>query len=180
MTGLIAKYPDFWAGSAEFVDLQTSMEPEIAALRERQADVMLQLDIATATWGLRYWEEALGIAVETGKELEYRRSRVKSKLRGAGVVTVGLIDSVAESYSNGEVEVTEYPAEYRLEIKFVGTVGIPPNMEDLTVALQEIMPAHLQWDYIIVYNTWDMVKPYTWAELASRTWAGLKESDLNG
>lgn len=72
--------------------------------------LMDQLCVDTATWGLRYWEQTLGIPVEPGKEPEYRRSRIRSKLRGSGVTTVALIKSVAESFSNGEVAVTEYPA----------------------------------------------------------------------
>lgn len=112
--------------------------------------------------------------MEQGKDLEYRRSRIRSKLRGSGVTTVALIESVAESFSNGDVAVTEYPAQYRLEIKFVGTIGIPPNMDDLTASLREIVPAHLQWDYVLIYNTWNMTKLHTWNELKARTWAQVK------
>lgn len=180
MKTLISHYQDFWVSSPEFVDLQEAMEPEIMALRAYQGDVAKQLAVSTATWGLRYWEETLGITVDESKSLDFRRSRIASKLRGSGVVTVALVKSVAESFSNGDVDVTEYPAEYRLEIKFVGTVGIPPNMEDLTASLREIMPAHLQWDYIIVYNIWDVVGHYTWAELAEHSWQDVKERDLNG
>ena len=87
---------------------------------------------------------------------------------------MALIESVAESFSNGDVAVTEYPAQYRLEIKFVGTIGIPPNMDDLTASLREIVPAHLQWDYVLIYNTWNMTKLHTWNELKARTWAQVK------
>lgn len=50
---------------------------------------MDQLQLDTATWGLKYWEETLGIAVEEEKAPEFRRSRIRSKLRGAGVTTSG-------------------------------------------------------------------------------------------
>ena len=159
MRALIARYPDFYAGSPEFVDLQDALEPEALALWAAQGGLMDQLCVNTATWGLQYWEKMLGIPVEQGKDLEYRRS---------------LIESVAESFSNGDVAVTEYPAQYRLEIKFVGTIGIPPNMDDLTASLREIVPAHLQWDYVLIYNTWNMTKLHTWNELKARTWAQVK------
>ena len=81
---------------------------------------------------------------------------------------------MAESFSNGEVELTEFPLQFRLEIKFVGSVGMPPNMEDLTAALREIMPAHLRWEYVIVYNTWGVTAQHTWAELRNRTWDQVK------
>ena len=174
MRALIARYPDFYAGSPEFVDLQDALEPEALALWAAQGGLMDQLCVNTATWRLQYWEKTLGIPVEQGKDLEYRRSRIRSKLRGSGVTTVALIESVAESFSNGDVAVTEYPAQYRLEIKFVGTIGIPPNMDDLTASLREIVPAHLQWDYVLIYNTWNMTKLHTWNELKARTWAQVK------
>lgn len=180
MRALIARYPDFYAGSPEFVDLQDALEPEALALWTAQGGLMDQLCVNTATWGLQYWEKTLGIPVEQGKDLEYRRSRIRSKLRGSGVTTVALIESVAESYTNGEVAVKEYPEQFRLEIKFVGTIGIPPNMEDLTASLREIVPAHLQWDYIIVYNTWEAVGAITWGALTAMTWGDVKESDLDG
>lgn len=177
---LIVRYPDFYAGSAEFVDLQEALEPEVLALWEYRDSVLDQLSVDTATWGLRYWEQTLGIPVEAAKDLSFRRSRIKSKLRGAGITTVAMIQNVAESFSNGEVAVREFPTEFRVEIVFVGTIGIPPNMEDLTAALREAMPAHLKWDYIIIYNTWDNLKLCLWEKLAAKTWREVKESDLHG
>lgn len=174
MRALIARYPDFYAGSPEFVDLQDALEPETLELWTARDGLMNQLCVDTASWGLKYWEQTLGITVEQGKDLEYRRSRIRSKLRGSGVTTVALIESVAESFSNGDVAVTEYPQDYRLEIKFVGTIGIPPNLEDLTASLREILPAHLAWDYVMIYNTWDMTAQHTWDELRQRSWDDVK------
>lgn len=180
MSMLIQRYPEFLQKGAEFADIQQALEPERLALWQAQDGLCDQLSVDSATWGLKYWEQALGIPVEVLKDTAFRRSRVKSKLRGAGVTTVAMIQSVAESFSNGAVEVTEQAEQYRVAIKFVGTIGIPPNMDDLTASLREVMPAHLGWDYIIVYNTWDAVKKHTWAELKTHTWTQVKESDLNG
>lgn len=174
MRALIARYPDFYAGSPEFVDMQDALEPEALALWTARDGLMDQLCVDTATWGLQYWEQTLGITVEQGKDLEYRRSRIRSKLRGSGVTTVALIESVAESFSNGDVAVSEYPQNYRIEIKFVGTIGIPPNLEDLTASLREILPAHLAWDYVMIYNTWDVTAQHTWDELRQRSWDDVK------
>ncbi len=174
MRALIARYPDFYMGSPEFVEMQEALEPEVLELWTAQGGLMDQLCVNIATWGLQYWERTLGIPVEQGKDLEYRRSRIRSKLRGSGVTTVALIESVAESFSNGDVAVTEFPQAYRLEIKFVGTIGIPPNLEDLTASLREILPAHLAWDYVMVYNTWDMTARHTWDELRQRSWDDVK------
>ncbi|MEG1683910.1 MAG: putative phage tail protein [Oscillospiraceae bacterium] len=176
MTNLMAAYRPGFGGSPEIVDMETALEPELAAAWETRDGIADQLCVDTATWGLDAWEAALGLPVETQREADYRRSRVKSKLRGAGVTTVALLTETAASFSNGAVAVIEYPKEYRLEIKFIGTFGIPPNLEDLTAALREVMPAHLRWKYVFVLNTWATALGSTWGQLAGKTWQAVKES----
>ena len=178
MKPLIARYPDFYAGSPEFKDLQAAVEPEILALWEARDSLLAQLNVETATWGLKYWEQTLGIPVEESKDVSYRRSRIQSKLRGAGVTTVALIKNVAESFANGEVEVTEYPSLFKLEITFVSQMGVPPNINDLTAALKEILPAHLAWDYVYIYRTYSQLSAYTHAALAAYTHTEIREGDL--
>ena len=112
MRTLISRYPDFLAGSAEFKDVQDAMEPEVIALWEARDGLMAQLEVETATWGLKYWETALGLNVEESKDADYRRSRIRAKLRGAGVTTVAMVKNVAESFSDGAVDVTEHPDQY--------------------------------------------------------------------
>lgn len=174
MSYLIQRYPEFLQHGAEFADIQQALEPERLALWQAQDSLCDQLNVDTATWGLKSWEEALGIPVEVTKDIAFRRSRVKSKLRGAGVTTVAMIQSVAESFSNGDVEVTEQAERYRVAIKFVGTIGIPPNMDDLTAALREIMPAHLSVTYLYTYTVWQEVAAITWDSVKAGTWGELR------
>lgn len=169
MRTLISRYPDFLAGSAEFKDVQDAMEPEVIALWEARDGLMAQLEVETATWGLKYWETALGLNVGESKDADYRRSRIRAKLRGAGVTTVAMVKNVAESFSDGAVDVTEHPDQYQIDIKFVGTLGIPPNMDDLTQSLRESLPAHLKWDYLFVYNTNAVLSAFTHTQLAAYT-----------
>ena len=175
MRPLISRYPEFYAGSAEFVDIQNALEPEILALWERRDSVMDQLNVDTATWGLKYWEQSLGLAVDERADIGYRRSAVKSRIRGAGTTTAAMIQNLAASYSNGEVEVIEHPEQFRIEIKFVNTVGTPPNIDDLTATLRSTLPAHLEWSYIITFATWNQRKTKTWDELSGLTWDEAKE-----
>lgn len=88
-----------------------------------------------------------------------------------------MIKNVSEAYVNGLVDVVEYNSEYRFEIVMMSTIGIPPNMEDLKATIDEIKPAHLDYEIIIRYNTWDMLKDarLTWDEVAQRTWTEVKE-----
>lgn len=160
-----------------------AMESALGAQVDRAGaaleDAKAQLVLGTATWGLDLWEAALGLKTQAGKDADFRRSRIRSKLRGQGTTTAAMLKNVAESFSNGAVEIIEHPAESRFEVKFVGTIGIPPNMDDLTAAIEDIKPAHLAYTYIIIYRTWDMVAAMTWAQAGAYTWDQLKEGDLN-
>ena len=175
----LAEYlPRVWDKSAEVLAIQGAMEPEVARLWAARDALLDQLNVETATWGLEAWERALGLEVDVSRPEAFRRSRVMSKLRGQGTTTVAMVRNVAESFSNGAVDVIEYPGEYRFEVKFVGTLGIPPNMDDLTAAIEEIKPAHLGYQYIIIFRTWGQAAEKTWGELAASTWADVKGGRL--
>lgn len=175
---LVEYLPEFWGRSAEVVALQGALDPAVAAAWAVRDGLLDQLNVATATWGLERWERALGLEVEVEKPAEYRRSRICSKLRGQGTTTVAMIQNVAESFSNGKVDVIERPAEYRFDVKFTGTIGVPPNMDDLTAAIEEIKPAHLACDYVIIYRTWGAVKGLTWDGAGVYTWDQLREGAM--
>lgn len=143
-----------YGGSAEVKTIEDALEDVLAILRSDVQSGQAQLFVNTASaGGLALWEGMLGLPVAAEKNVNYRRSRILSKLRGAGTTTVELIENVASSFANGEVEVTEHNSEYYFDIKFIGTKGIPPNLEDLKAAIEEIKPAHLGVTYTIVYTT---------------------------
>lgn len=171
---LVDMLPLFYKNSNEVADLQNALDIESEKAFSAKEDLIHQLNVETATWGLDIWEKAYGIETDISKPYDFRRSRIESKMRSKGVTTVAMIQNVAQSFSNGSVDVIEHPAEYRFEIKFIGTLGIPPNMDDLTAAIEEIKPAHLAYAYIYTYITWDKVEFYnhTWDEWDAKglTW----------
>lgn len=175
MSGLMEKLPESYADSPETICIQESIQPEAELLQQTRDELFMQTDPRSATWGLELWERALGIDTDTEKDAEHRRSRVIAGLRGSGTTTAGMICSVAESFSNAEVEVAEFPAEYRIEIRFVGTLGIPPNLEDMKAALDDIMPAHITWEFVFYWNTHGQTAAFTHEQLEEFTHAGIRE-----
>lgn len=112
------------------------------------ADLKLQLSVDTATWALVIYEEELDIPVDTSKPNTERRSVIKSKMRGTGQVDGALIKTVADAFTNGDVEVT---FDGKINIKFTSVLGVPPNMDDLKSALDDIKPSHLRILYLVAY-----------------------------
>ena len=180
MRRLIEYLPEFYAGSPYVTELQGAFTGRASAVEAAKNDLFAQFVLETATWGLPIWEQAYGLEADVTKPLPYRRSRVRSKMRSAATTTPAMIRNVAESFSNGQVEVIEYPGEYRFEVKFVGTMGVPPNMKDLSAALDDLRPAHLAYDYVILYRIHSLLKQYRHDELAGYTHETIKGGEIDG
>lgn len=161
---LIDLLPHNFKGSAEVVELQDAFNTQDEAIAAAKEDFFKQLDVNTATWGLNFWEKTYGLKTDITKSYSYRRSRILSKMRGQGTTTKAMIKNTAESFSNGEVDIIEDNSIYTFTVKFIGTRGIPPNLDDLKNAVEEIKPAHLAVVYLFTYLIWDEFDAYnnTW------------------
>lgn len=112
------------------------------------ADIQKQLLIDTATWGLIFYEKELKIKTDLNKPVDDRRAVIKSKLRGSGKVDHIQIKIVADAYTNGDVFVS---FNGHIVVKFTSLYGIPPNLDDVKNALEDVKPAHLAIDYEFRY-----------------------------
>lgn len=173
MVDLYSMIPAY-AGSDEAKSIQESYQAEIERLSAAAESNNSQLFVATASAALSEWEKMLGIPSDTSVSDSVRRERITSKLRGAGTTTKAMVESVAESYYNGEVEVGEHNGEYYFDIKFLSTRGKPPGLDQLKAAIEEIKPAHLGVVYIFTYTTHQELKRFTFAELAKHTHAEIR------
>lgn len=147
MRPFIGRYPVFLRRSPEFRDLQEALEPELLELWAARDGALDQLCAETASWGLRYWERTLGLPAQEGRDLEARRSRVRSHLLGADVTTVSLVETAAGIHAGIPARVEERPERFWVDILFDEAAGIPRDLEGLVEALREIMPAHLGWGF---------------------------------
>lgn len=121
------------------------------AFRDCVLDWLEQLTIDTATWGLKYWEQAYGVTPQITDTVEERRGRVKAKMRSPQTVTAAMLENLTDSYINGQSVVTELPRQHKVQIRFNGDYGIPSNLESLTAALLEVLPSHVTYEYLYRY-----------------------------
>lgn len=141
--------PSYYEGIRDFQELINAEAKIMAALDNLLDDIVNQLFIETATWGLARWEKIFGVVTNENKPLTQRRSVLKSKVRGAGVTSVALVKEVAESWYNGDIDVLEKPE--KVSIKFNSNLGVPTNLGDVEKALREIIPAHLMIEYLFTF-----------------------------
>lgn len=150
MTALLSYLPAHYQDAPEIKALMGAITPEITALWQAKDGLFDQLDINKATWGLSSWERSLGLSVDVSQTNAARRSRILAKLRGSGNATVFAVKQVVSSYTDMGVEIKERPAEFTFDVRFLGTSLAPNNLDGLSEALDEILPAHVAYDYILV------------------------------
>ena len=85
--------PHYYVGCAEMDAFQDAFEPEVQLLWESYESLLRQLIVETADadYGLLLWEKMLGIPTDASKDLEFRKTRIRSKLRGQGTTTAAMI-----------------------------------------------------------------------------------------
>lgn len=172
---LMEHLPQYYKGNETMEELQKIVGSEIKQIAKGFKETIDQCFIDTASALLSRYEKIYDLEVDVTKNNEFRRERIKGKVRGTGTVTKQMIAQTAKSYSNGEVEVIEDNENSRFVVKFVGTKGIPANMADLTLTIEEIKPAHLSFSFEYTFNTWKDVKNLTWGEVSEITWEHLRE-----
>ena len=178
MSDLMELLPPYYQGNNTMQDLQGILSNDINTLASNFKETIDQCFVDTVTSLLSRYEKIYGLNVDVSKSNTFRRERIKAKIRGIGTVTKQMIIDTAASYSNGEVEVLEDPANYSFKIKFVGTRGIPANMADLILTIEEIKPAHLSFTFEYTFMTWNEFDIYnnTWDEwdTLNLTWDKLQ------
>lgn len=167
---LIDLLPPIYDGNTTMQGLQTILSDKINALADGVNEAIDERFVSTASKLLSRYEKIYGIQVDVSKSDTFRRERIKAKIRGIGTTTKQMIKDVAASYSGGEVEVIEHPETNNFVVKFIGVLGIPGNMADLTLTIKEIKPAHLAFTFEYSYKTWAEVSGNLWGDVSTKTW----------
>ncbi|GEO28151.1 hypothetical protein AAC03nite_39360 [Alicyclobacillus acidoterrestris] len=160
----INRLQPFQRSSGIYQALFSSESQQTDARQSSIDDLVNQMSVDTATWGLVYYEQDLGIVTDASQSYDERRSVIKSKMRGVGTVNRALIALVADSYTNGDVDVSF--ANSTITVTFTSVKGIPPNEEQFKAAISEIIPAHLAITYVYLYNVYsDFNGKFTYQQL---------------
>ena len=174
-TDLLEHLPIFYHNSNVIRSFMESNSIEVDTLKAYIEDLSENLYVKTATWGLDLFEEELGLTTDKSISYEERRERILAKKRGNGTTTKAMIKNTAEAFSGGEVEVIENFNDYSFIVKFVGIKGIPKNLTLFKNMIEEIKPAHLNYELAFTYTVWSMVMATdnTWNDFNNKTWVEL-------
>ncbi|MDP4117576.1 MAG: DUF2313 domain-containing protein [Bacillota bacterium] len=167
--------PSYYRKSMVMNELMDSLESEYELLKQEVQLTENQFFVLLADRNLSSHEKDVGIATEPSASAETRRGRVLSKLRGIGTVTKTMMKNVAASFVNGEIEVIEYATQYLFAVKFMSKQGVPYNLSDIQMVIEDIKPAHLAVEYIFTYRLWqDVLNTLTdWSGAQAYSWENL-------
>ena len=171
---MLEKMPGYYRKSKVMNDLVQSIENEFERLKTETALTENQFFVILSDRDIKNHEEDVGLVPDASADIETRRGRVLSKLRGTGTVTKTMMKNVAASFVNGDIEIIEYPSEYCFAVKFTSKTGVPYNIADIQAMIEEIKPAHLAVEYIFTYRLWqdilDEIQIWTAAKNYSWEW----------
>ena len=111
---MIEKMPGYYRKSKVMNDLVRSFENEFNRLNAETTLTENQFFVV--------------LVPDTTANLDTRRGRILSRLRGTGTVTKTMMKNVAKSFINGDIEIIEYPSKYCFAVKFTSKTGVPYNL----------------------------------------------------
>ncbi|PAF31532.1 putative phage tail protein [Paenibacillus sp. 7516] len=166
---LMSLLPPLYENVLEMQLLTETEGEELEKLASGLEGVLDQFYPESATWALERYEQDLQIPTNPAKPEEQRRSVIISKMRGSGKVSGSMLKNVAQAYESGGIDVSVDSGEYHIIIRFIDTLGLPPNLDDLKAAVEDIKPAHMTVEYRLRYLTIAEVESMTLAEIEA-TW----------
>lgn len=109
------------------------------------------------------------------------RGRVVARLQGERIMTLDALKDIVKAYEKTGCVIREDYSKYTVVVIFYYRVGFPEGLEELKKTIEELKPAHLQFEYQISSNTWNDLnkKLSSWDEAKNYTWNTVKGAGEN-
>lgn len=107
-------------------------------------EVFAQLFPQTATWGIMYWEQLLGIPPNDSIPIEQRRTRVLTRMQTRWPMTKERMEQLVRTFSKDkQAFIQEFFDQYRFEVLFSLTQSV--DLGTVYEVIEEAKPAHLSY-----------------------------------
>ena len=124
------------------LELTKTTAKQLEDTEKKIEEIGKQQYLDSASWGLDIFEKELAIKGKS-KPLEQRQAVIKAKWRGAGKLTLLLIQRTLQSYFTGKIIIT---FQKRLFITMQGEKLEAIHLQDVVHTIEEVKPAHLGWN----------------------------------
>lgn len=166
------RVPEYHYASAQSRAIIESLDAAAQEAKAAWQDVLAQLEIDTATWGIPLWEWQVGIETDNTRPLSSRRSAIKQRLLACGNTTAERIQELAKALTGYDACVVDNH-DYSFSLSFWGAENqlAEIDIKELTSIVEEIKPAHLRF----------VLPGITWRELESvkLTWRYFEDTNTS-
>lgn len=150
---LLSYVPEYYRESKIYTSQSNAKGQEFNLLRQAIDDILDQMYVETATWGLRLWEKYCGIPTNSADSIEMRRSRIIAKLSRCSPLTPYEIKRLLSDYTNAQVDIKQYYSEYKFETIFKIKEQFGGKLKGIMDEIEEVKPAHLEYAITLDYLT---------------------------
>ena len=147
---------------------------KINELLEKIEDIKSNMFLDTATWYLDMLEKELKLEYSEDKSISERKDIISAKWRGAGKLTLELLQDTVRAYTDNTVNVKFNGV---IIIDFSSKIGKPKDVKSLMKSIEEVIPAHLGVEYIFRQRTWGELLAYDWGNVKASAWIDILESE---
>ena len=128
---------------------------------------------------LQFYEKEAKVILPGGQTEDERRSQLMAKWRGASKCTLEGMQEVANAWRDSAITLAFVGGKIR--VTFISPLGVPPDLDALQKALEEVKPAHLAIEYKFLYKTWGAAKAAgEWSvhyDSGNGIWNDLRENE---
>lgn len=96
-----------------------------------------------------YYEGLLGLPTDPATSLADRRAAIQAAWNGGQPATLEAIQSACDAWEAGGIACSYEPGTLTLD--FIGTTGIPANLDTLKKTIEAMVPAHIIVEYAFSY-----------------------------
>jgi hypothetical protein len=164
--GMVDASADYYQESKVFRAIQNAYALEYDRVEASNHDIELQLSPYTATWGLVYWEQSVGLEPYPSNDYELKRLRILPRLINEENFSAKLIHNLAASFGT-TVEVIVDTVGCLVTIIFAQNV--PKYIQEFNNILENVVHAHLGIQYVFEYNQHIKFQQFTHEELGTYT-----------
>lgn len=139
---LLDMLPRFYDESPEVDAIMDTNAKMDEAFTENARDLLAQMHVETATWGLALWERVLELPPRPNSTDANRRARILARLAGTAPATVRYLTDVVNAHvTDKSARIVEVNGEYRFEAEI--NVDNSFNVASIIRDINEVKPAHL-------------------------------------
>lgn len=114
-------------------------------------EVLLQLFPQTATWGLLFWEQRLGLITNVDEPLERRRGKIIAKMQIKWPMTPERMAIIIKNFIGTNLKIND-GKDYTFEAFLDTDNGAKSNLEEIIKEINRLKPSHMSYHLGLKYD----------------------------